>query len=381
MAAAFVLVDVVSTDLAWMLAYYLRFHSDLVSLFLPVTKGLPDFSRYLLLAPRHLAPVAGGPLFPRPLPGQARPQPHRRVLRHPLQRAHRLRPDPGRHAVRPRLLPLPARRGPAVGVQPGRVRPLRDPGRHRPERWAAPRCAPTSSGCGPRATTSSACSSRGRASWGSAWRRRSWATASWATAWWGSWTTRRRPAHGADARAGRPLADHGRGLGPRRGPALHRAAARGARQAPEADQERAQRVRGHQGHPRPGAVRHHQGRPRGPRRDPDHQPQRGPAARLEQHAEAGHGRGGGLRPPGRRHPVPAVHRAGHQAEGRQGPGLPAPGAHDPGREDFRDLQVPHHGGRGGEGDGADLGQRRGPAPDPRSGSGCAGSTWTRSRSS
>ena len=51
MAAAFVLTDVVSTNLAWILAYYLRFHSDLVSLFLPVTKGLPDVSRYLLLLP------------------------------------------------------------------------------------------------------------------------------------------------------------------------------------------------------------------------------------------------------------------------------------------------------------------------------------------
>jgi Undecaprenyl-phosphate glucose phosphotransferase len=51
MAAAFVLTDVVSTNLAWILAYYLRFHSDLVSLFLPVTKGLPHVSRYLLLLP------------------------------------------------------------------------------------------------------------------------------------------------------------------------------------------------------------------------------------------------------------------------------------------------------------------------------------------
>ena len=51
MAAAFVLTDVVSTNLAWILAYYLRFHSDLVALFLPVTKGLPHVSRYLLLLP------------------------------------------------------------------------------------------------------------------------------------------------------------------------------------------------------------------------------------------------------------------------------------------------------------------------------------------
>jgi Undecaprenyl-phosphate glucose phosphotransferase len=51
MAAAFVLTDVVSTNLAWILAYHLRFHSDLVSLYLPVTKGLPHVSRYLLLLP------------------------------------------------------------------------------------------------------------------------------------------------------------------------------------------------------------------------------------------------------------------------------------------------------------------------------------------
>jgi Undecaprenyl-phosphate glucose phosphotransferase len=51
MAAAFVLTDVVSTNVAWILAYYLRFHSDLVALFLPVTKGLPPVSRYLLLLP------------------------------------------------------------------------------------------------------------------------------------------------------------------------------------------------------------------------------------------------------------------------------------------------------------------------------------------
>jgi Undecaprenyl-phosphate glucose phosphotransferase len=51
MAVAFVLTDVVSTNLAWILAYFLRFHSDLVSLYLPVTKGVPDLSRYLLLLP------------------------------------------------------------------------------------------------------------------------------------------------------------------------------------------------------------------------------------------------------------------------------------------------------------------------------------------
>jgi Undecaprenyl-phosphate glucose phosphotransferase len=51
MAAAFVLTDVVSTNLAWVLAYFLRFHSNLISVYLPVTKGVPDVSRYLLLLP------------------------------------------------------------------------------------------------------------------------------------------------------------------------------------------------------------------------------------------------------------------------------------------------------------------------------------------
>jgi len=51
MAAAFLLTDVVSTNLAWIAAYFLRFHSDLVSVYLPVTKGVPSVSRYLLLLP------------------------------------------------------------------------------------------------------------------------------------------------------------------------------------------------------------------------------------------------------------------------------------------------------------------------------------------
>jgi Undecaprenyl-phosphate glucose phosphotransferase len=50
MTTVFLLVDVVTTDLAWLLAYLLRFHSDLVTL-LPVTKGVPPLSRYLLLVP------------------------------------------------------------------------------------------------------------------------------------------------------------------------------------------------------------------------------------------------------------------------------------------------------------------------------------------
>jgi Undecaprenyl-phosphate glucose phosphotransferase len=51
MVAVFVLVDVASTVLAWVLAYFLRFSSDLVVEYLPVTKGVPALSRYLLLIP------------------------------------------------------------------------------------------------------------------------------------------------------------------------------------------------------------------------------------------------------------------------------------------------------------------------------------------
>jgi Undecaprenyl-phosphate glucose phosphotransferase len=49
--AVFVLVDVVSTNLAWVLAFLLRFHSPLATELLPVTKGVPDLTPYLLLLP------------------------------------------------------------------------------------------------------------------------------------------------------------------------------------------------------------------------------------------------------------------------------------------------------------------------------------------
>jgi Undecaprenyl-phosphate glucose phosphotransferase len=51
MVAGFVLVDVAATSLAWLLAYFLRFDSNLVSAFIPVTKGVPPLSRYVLLLP------------------------------------------------------------------------------------------------------------------------------------------------------------------------------------------------------------------------------------------------------------------------------------------------------------------------------------------
>jgi len=51
MVAIFVLVDVVATNIAWVLAYYLRFYSAAVTEYLPVTKGIPPLTRYLLLLP------------------------------------------------------------------------------------------------------------------------------------------------------------------------------------------------------------------------------------------------------------------------------------------------------------------------------------------
>ena len=51
LAAVFVLVDVGATTLAWILAYLLRFHAGVVTDLLPVTKGIPDVARYLLLLP------------------------------------------------------------------------------------------------------------------------------------------------------------------------------------------------------------------------------------------------------------------------------------------------------------------------------------------
>jgi Undecaprenyl-phosphate glucose phosphotransferase len=51
LVAIHVAVDVAVTALAWLLAYALRFHADAVSWVLPVTKGVPDLSRYLLLLP------------------------------------------------------------------------------------------------------------------------------------------------------------------------------------------------------------------------------------------------------------------------------------------------------------------------------------------
>jgi Undecaprenyl-phosphate glucose phosphotransferase len=51
LASTFILIDVAATCLAWLFAYFLRFHSDFVAFFIPITKGVPDLSRYLLLLP------------------------------------------------------------------------------------------------------------------------------------------------------------------------------------------------------------------------------------------------------------------------------------------------------------------------------------------
>jgi Undecaprenyl-phosphate glucose phosphotransferase len=51
MVGIFVLVDVIATNLAWVLAYYLRFNAAAVTAYLPVTKGIPPLTRYLLLLP------------------------------------------------------------------------------------------------------------------------------------------------------------------------------------------------------------------------------------------------------------------------------------------------------------------------------------------
>jgi Undecaprenyl-phosphate glucose phosphotransferase len=49
MVAVFVAVDLLATNLAWVLAYLLRFHA--LPGLIPVTKGVPDPARYLLLMP------------------------------------------------------------------------------------------------------------------------------------------------------------------------------------------------------------------------------------------------------------------------------------------------------------------------------------------
>jgi Undecaprenyl-phosphate glucose phosphotransferase len=51
MATVFLVVDVLATNLAWVAAYLLRFHSDWFVGYMPITKGVPAMSQYLLLLP------------------------------------------------------------------------------------------------------------------------------------------------------------------------------------------------------------------------------------------------------------------------------------------------------------------------------------------
>ena len=51
MAIVFLVADVLATNLAWIAAYLLRFHSDPVVSVMPVTKGIPPFTQYLVLLP------------------------------------------------------------------------------------------------------------------------------------------------------------------------------------------------------------------------------------------------------------------------------------------------------------------------------------------
>jgi Undecaprenyl-phosphate glucose phosphotransferase len=50
-ALSFVLADILATDLSWVSAFLLRFHSRTLLALIPATKGIPPFSRYLMLLP------------------------------------------------------------------------------------------------------------------------------------------------------------------------------------------------------------------------------------------------------------------------------------------------------------------------------------------
>ena len=76
-------------------------------------------------------------------------------------------------------------------------------------------------------------------------------------------------------------------------------------------QEPGHRMPGREGRARPRAIRDHPRRPRRPGRHPDHQPQRGPPPRLQQHGEARHGHRRGIRAAD-----PALHGLPHLAGAR-----------------------------------------------------------------
>ena len=51
LVVGFVATDLIVTGAVWLAAYYLRFYSGTVAAFLPVTKGVPELWRYVLLLP------------------------------------------------------------------------------------------------------------------------------------------------------------------------------------------------------------------------------------------------------------------------------------------------------------------------------------------
>ncbi len=51
LVAGFIATDLTVTAVAWVSAYYLRFYSETVAVVLPVTKGVPELWRYVLLLP------------------------------------------------------------------------------------------------------------------------------------------------------------------------------------------------------------------------------------------------------------------------------------------------------------------------------------------
>jgi Undecaprenyl-phosphate glucose phosphotransferase len=61
LVALLVFADLLATSVAWIAAYLLRFHGGLVTSLLPVTKGVPELSRYALLLPLML--VAWPPIL------------------------------------------------------------------------------------------------------------------------------------------------------------------------------------------------------------------------------------------------------------------------------------------------------------------------------
>ncbi len=290
MMVLFIAVDVTVTALAWVLAYVVRFHADAVHLFIPVTKGIPDLSRYLLLIP-FMAVVWPAVLY-----------------FHGLYQVKR-----GRSRIDEFFAILfSVLIGTALTL--GATLYVRVYYRYQPD--VAPSWEYSQAVFALFVVLDVLFLNAGRGAI-RAWLQRQWAAGYNVTRVLVAGTGElgrtvaeallahrelgyrverlpRRLARRLGARGGARGRDPRRGApGPRAargGPALRRPSPRGPRphRAPRAQPQ--QRVRRHQGRPRRRAVRDDQGRPGGPRRHPDHQPQRGAAAGLEQHGEAAHGR-------------------------------------------------------------------------------------------